>query len=101
MIMAADLLDRFLPQIVDGLRKSLAVAVAAEAGHAQRCDGDALDLLFEEEPNLRELIGVLRVLRAASAPNAGKAATTLSPRRNRPNGSARSTKHRSSKRIGR
>lgn len=97
MIMVADLLDRFLPDIVDGLCRSLAVAVAAEAGHAQASDADALDLLFEEEPNLRELIGVLRVLRAVSSPDAGEAAT--SPRRNRLKAPARSTKHRPSKKT--
>lgn len=95
--MAADLLQRFVPDIVDRLRKSLAVAMAVEAGPVQTSDDGPLVLLFEEEANLRELIGLLRVLRCASASQMGKASAT--PTRRRPKGRASFPKHRASKKV--
>lgn len=61
------LLDRVLPRIADDLRQSAAVAVAAEIACARsEASADletALELLFEEEARLRELAGMIGVLR--------------------------------------
>ena len=59
------LVERFLPEVVDTLRKATAVAKATEEELTKGASGDSLELLLDQQAALQSALTLLRVMQTA------------------------------------